>query len=569
MTLQDLQAQLKKQKLDAYYIPRNTIFLEQDLLDEENLLLQLTGFSGSAGKMILTPEKAHLFVDGRYDIQAQLEVNPLEVQVHSVSEFTDFLTELETNNKNFRIGFNPWTSSIKEIPLFKAAKSTTSYIEKVLIEAKCNKKPVVFEHETEYAGLSREEKISEVVARINVVGYDAYFTTLADNTSWLLNLRSDYLPTSPIFRGYALIEKNSYVTIFSDDISQEEFSDFKIISMEKISTEFKKLSKKTLEINKESTPYFLKSVFEKNRISTKNGYDYIAELKSQKNEVEIKSTQKAHLKDGVAVTKFLYWFEKNALGKTELDIVEKLYEFRKQQDLFFSNSFETIAAFGSNGAIVHYQPTPKSNKKIENNNLFLLDSGGQYFDGTTDVTRTIVVGEINEEMKHDYTLVLKSHIALATASFPEKINGGTIDALAREPLWAEGKDYKHGTGHGVGFFLNVHEGPQSISSVYRYAPMKENVVISIEPGYYLEGKYGIRHENLYRVVKIEDKNFEKTILSFESLTLIPFDIKGIDDKMLSNKEKEWLNNYQQKVCVALSPFLTEQENNWLINFCKN
>ncbi|MDD4557192.1 MAG: aminopeptidase family protein P [Alphaproteobacteria bacterium] len=563
MTLKELQLNLLKHKLDAYYIPRNTCFLEQDLLDEENLLLQLTGFSGSAGKMIITPKKAYLFVDGRYDIQAKLEVNSEEVDVLSQCEFVDFIVELEHKNPKLKIGFNPWTSSLKELPLYKGKDRSAIYVEKVFIAPKVTKKPEVFEHLIEFSGCSREEKISLIVEEINQTPYDAFLTCLADDVSWLLNLRSDYLPTSPIFRGYALVKKEGDVIVFSDDLEAGKFSGFEVLPLTKIETQLKKMKRTKIGICEESTPYAFKKLFEKNKIETFISHNFISEEKAQKNEIEIQNVIKAHIKDGVAVTKFLFWFEKEGLGKTELDIVKKLYEFRSQQENFFSDSFDTIAGFGENGAIVHYHPTEKTNKQITEDNFLLLDSGAQFLNGTTDVTRTLVVGNVSDEMKHDFTLVLKSHIALATAKFPAKINGHAIDVLARQFLWQEGKDYKHGTGHGVGFFLNVHEGPQSISSVARYAPMLENVVVSIEPGYYLEGKYGIRHENLYQVVRDE----QTSMLKFFPLTQIPIDLKGIDNKMLSTQEGEWLKDYHQKVYNKLAPYLTDEEKDWLKHYC--
>ena len=291
--------------------------------------------------------------------------------------------------------------------------------------------------------------------------------------------------------------------------------------------------------------------------------DYCQELKATKNQTELTGIRQAHLRDGVAVTKFLCWLDKNWQGKTELDIVERLHQFRAKGELFFSESFTTIAAGGANGAIVHYHPTTKTNAPLSKDSLLLLDSGAQYLDGTTDVTRTIALGNPNQQMAEDFTLVLKSHIALNTAHFPLGTTGHELDAIARAPLWISGQDYNHGTGHGVGCFLNVHEGPQRISHKGNDYPLQAQMITSIEPGIYKEGQYGIRIENLVEIVPAATAGY----LQFANLTLIPIDKRLINKYLLSEDEINWLNDYHQRVEQALSPHLSPAEKQWLQEAC--
>ena len=291
------------------------------------------------------------------------------------------------------------------------------------------------------------------------------------------------------------------------------------------------------------------------------GFNEVAVQKMKKNEVELKGFQASHIRDGAALVKFLCWLEENYMGLSETDAVQKLHEFRAKSKNYFSESFATIAAFGANGAVVHYQPNEKTNKKFSKNGVFLLDSGGQYFDGTTDITRTMAFGKVKKEIKKDFTLVLKAHIALASHVFDAGTKACDLDAICRRPLLAEGKDYKHGTGHGVGHFSNVHEPPLSVNP-FNKTPMLENYVTSIEPGIYIENAYGIRIENLYYTKKCGEQ------LCFEALTLCPIDLNLIDIALLSSKEKEWLNAYHQKVFESLKPFLNKTERLWLQEKCR-
>lgn len=573
MNLKSLQDKIKKNGLDALYITKNNMFIGQDILDEENNILQLTGFSGSFAELIVTPEKSYLFTDGRYEIQAKQEVDKNKVEVFTKNgDFYDFIKKYKTDkSKAIKIGYNPWTISIEKFELLENAaiyyreKSPLNFIESNLVESiKSVKKTNVFSLDIKFSGKTKEEKIELLLNDIKAAKVDAYLVTAADSVSWLLNLRSDYLPNSPILRAYAFIDKEMNVTVFSDDFT--ECNKIKVLPLSEIEKEIKKYKKMKIGFDKNS-PIALKSIADKYKIENYNFSDPCSYQKAIKNKTEIECMKNSHIKDGVAVTKFLYWLDKNWKNTSELDIVNKLYEYRKQQEHFFSNSFDTIAGFAENGAIVHYRPTEKTNKKLKNGSFLLLDSGGQYLDGTTDVTRTIPLGKISQELKRSYTLVLKSHIALANACFPEKTKGNAIDAIAREPLWKDGKIYNHGTGHGIGFFLNVHEGPQNISPRDASYPLLENMIVSIEPGYYEENNYGVRIENLYIIKKVTRDGVQKNMLYFEPLTMIPIDTKIVCNEMLTAEELSWLKSYNNHVYSIISSFLNENERKWLKEEC--
>lgn len=569
MSLELLQEKLKKNNLDALYIPKNNMFLGQDILEEENNIFKLTGFSGSAAELIVTYDKAYLFTDGRYELQASMEVDQKKVEVFiKAGEIFSFLRNYKKDEeKSLKIGYNPWTISIEKLGFFKNINTFSrneypiEFIPFEIIPALENiKKPNIFELDIKYVGMNREKKLREVSEHIKASELDAWFFTAADSVSWLLNMRSDYLPNSPVLRAFALVDKEMNLTIFSDDF--EQFENLKVLPLSKIDNEMQKYQGQKLNFDRKS-PDMLRVMAEKHQIEIQNYVDICQRNKAIKNETEITCIKNAHIKDGVAVTKLLYWIDNNWNGKNELDIVEKLYDMRKQQDLFFSNSFDTIAGYGENGAIIHYRPSEKTNKNINGGSLLLLDSGGQYFDGTTDVTRTLPIGKTSEEMQQNYTLVLKAHIALADAFFPEKTSGTALDALARKVLWKEGKDYNHGTGHGVGFFSNVHEGPQNISPKEGHYFLLENMIVSIEPGFYKENHYGIRIENLYLI----KNNGQNDMLCFEALTMIPIDTRLVNSEILTTEELNWLQNYNKTVYSALCSFLNNEEKIWLKKIC--
>ena len=560
MTLSDLQKRLKKSKLDGFLIGRNNLFLGQDIRDDENIIMQLTQFSGSAGTLLILPDTNILFVDGRYELQAPQQVDKEQVQVICTTQIS--VTEwINQNLSGKKIGYNPWCWSIKDI--FRFATPHMCPDPEFLPYALSTETPHLFEHALKFCGQSREQKITALSQQIKQQNLDAYFISAADSVSWLLNLRSDALPDTPVFRAFALVDTECHIRIFADNIDSANLP-FKVTvcSLDELPKYLKKYKKKTIGADFNTTAAAFFALSQEYHISLENQPDFCQIQKSVKNECELAGIRQAHLRDGVAMCKFLYWLEHNWQGKTELDIVNKLHDFRAKQENFISESFATIAAYGANGAIVHYSPTEKTNKKLKSGNLLLLDSGAQYTDGTTDITRTIALGAITPAMSEDYTLVLKAHIHLSSAIFPNRTTGAKLDTLAREILWQEGKNYNHGTGHGVGCFLNVHEGPQYISASC-HTPFTAGQITSIEPGYYLSGKYGIRIENLAEICSATYSDF----LCFKNLTLVPIDSRALNKYLMTADEREWLNQYHREVLRQISPHLSAEEQTWLEEAC--
>ena len=556
MTIDDIQQKLKQESLDAYIIGYENMFLGQDILPQEHKIKYLCGFSGSAGMLAVTADKVFLFVDGRYELQARQEVDTNKISVVNQTPCLENVLCFLKQQKVQKIGFDGWSVAAGEIAENESLFPKLQLVDVgtwVDLEAKSIVE--VKERSSVYAGASRKDKLRLLIDIMQAGGADYYLVTAADSVSWLLNIYAKDLQCSPVVRAYALIDKNGEVKLIADNLQ----TDLPVCTFGEFENWLKTQTAKIL-YTAASIPSRLKKIL-KNGVPVQD----ICQLqKAEKNETELQGMINCHRRDGVALVKLLYWLQNNWRGKTELEVVQKLHELRQKQDLFFEESFETIAGAAENGAIVHYQPTEKTNRKLQENNLLLLDSGGQYFDGTTDVTRTVALGIPSAEMIHDFTLVLKGHIALERAIFPKETSGVQLDVLARLPLWREGKDYKHGTGHGVGCFGNVHEGPNRISNKGSMYGFKANMVTSIEPGYYKENAYGIRIENL--VYSKPSKKYEN-FLEFEILTLVPIDKKLIDVYLLDAGEQDWLNNYHRKVYESLAACVNDDEKKWLKESC--
>ena len=555
MNFENIKNKLISENLDAYLIGYGNRFIGQDVLPEEHKLQYICGFSGSAGMLAVTPKQAFLFVDGRYELQARQEVDLSKIVVINkepcLKNVCAFLKEFGCG----LVGYDGMSISALELKnvrdLGLKLKDVGDWVNiNSLTKINLEKRSL------EYAGLASSDKMQPLKRLLTQNSADYYLLTAVDSVSWLLNIYAKDLPCSPVVRAYAVIGKNGLVTLVGDNL-QTELPVLSFVDFEKWLAEN---SSKKFIYDQSSTPVRLQNLLK----NSMEAMDVCQVMKAEKNETELAGMIACHKRDGVALIQLLYWLDNNWKGKTELDVVEKLHEFRQQQNLFFSESFETIAGTAENGAIVHYQPTIKTNKILQENSLLLLDSGGQYLDGTTDVTRTIVLGQPTSEMIHDFTLVLKGHIALSQAVFPEGTCGLCLDALARRPLWREGKDFKHGTGHGVGCFGNVHEGPNRISSNGSLYGFKKNMITSIEPGYYKENAYGIRIENLvYSKVSAEYENY----LEFEPLTLVPIDKRLIDVYLLDSGERDWLNNYHRKVYESLAACVNDNVKKWLKASC--
>lgn len=555
MTLTELQKILIKNDTDAYIVTRNNMFLGQDVLNEENKVKELTGFSGSAGNLIVFRDKAVLFVDGRYELQAAMEVDPAAV---SVVTTRDTLATWMQNNLDSpcKIFYNPWCHSISEIDYWNRALKKHTFIanDKDLLGSRLSaRKPEIFELGIEFSGVSMEEKISYLTEFMTKKSLDAFFISECDSLSWLTNLRSDCLPDTPILRAFAVVDRGGEISLFTSDFKQ-------------IEVELAQYKGRSIGLSFKQTPRQIYNIMKDHRIWMENTENPINAWKAVKNPVELNGFQKAHHRDGLSVIRFLHWLENNWQGQDELSIVGKLHHFRARNQHFYGNSFETIAGFASNGAIVHYHPENATNKQLEAGSLLLLDSGAQYYDATTDITRTVAIGKPSTEMIDSFTQVLKAHIAVASAYFPVGTAGSALDALSRAQLWQYGKDYNHGTGHGVGTFSNVHEGPNSISTKGN-APFAAHMISSIEPGYYKENAYGIRIENLAYTEMVSNPDFSKEMLCFKILTLVPIDKHLINKYLLNQQELDWLNNYHAQILQELRPDLEPEVADWLEQAC--
>jgi Xaa-Pro aminopeptidase len=581
---------MAKNGLDAYLIPVHDEWMSEYPPACNRRVEWLTGFTGSAGMVAVTTDKAALFVDGRYTLQAAKQVSS-DYDVFNSADITpqSWLTKLKAK----KIGYDPKLYTKSMLDKYKPIQliPTENLIDKLWENRPALPVTKIFKHDETYSGESSGSKQARVAEEISKAGADAVFLSAPESVNWLLNIRARDVENTPLCLANAIIDAKGAVYVFVEP-SRLDFhlpADVKICLPETLESELKHFAGKKMLIDTASASVFITDLCQKSGITLQEGKDPCTLLKACKNPTEIAGIKIAHIRDGAAVTKLLYWLS-NQQKVSELEVVDKLLEFRKQNELFLEPSFDTIAGSGEHGAIVHYRATKESNRYLEQGELFLLDSGGQYFDGTTDITRTIAIGIPTPEHKKRFTQVLKGHIALATAIFPEGTTGAQLDALARQFLWQDGLDYDHGTGHGVGCFLGVHEGPQSISKRAGGTPLQVGMVISNEPGYYKTGEYGIRIENLVAVVEIptsslrgkaeaiqnlqhEEKtgllrsnaprNDERKFLGFETLTCAPIDTSLIETSMLTDGEKNWLNHYNEWVRADLAPSLSEDELKWL------
>lgn len=552
MLINDILQILETKGLDAYIVSHGNRFLGQDILESEHKIKHLCGFSGSAGALIIGRKGCFLLVDGRYELQAVQEVDNSRINiVHRIPNISNICSVLEENSM-VHIGYDAWCWSAADMSMAQNRFGDLQFTDiGDLVNIDALKPVKVLHRDTKYAGQNVDEKLQVVRDFLARQEADYFLLTAADSVSWLLNIYAEDLPYSPVVRAYALVDVRGNVELFADNLQ----TDLPCQPMAELVKFLEKTSQKVL-YDAWTTPK--KIAFAPMKYAT----DICQKLKTIKNTKELEGMFNCHIRDGVAVTKLLMWLEKNWQGKTELDVVRKLHELRLEQADFFSESFATIAAIGANGAIVHYQPTEKSNEQLRQGELLLLDSGGQYLDGTTDVTRTVAIGIPENEKIRDFTCVLKAHIALARQIFPVGTRGSQLDGIARAILWQHGADYKHGTGHGVACFGNVHEAPVSISNSANYM-FEEHVVVSDEPGVYCEGQYGIRIESLLASVKSEKEGF----LEFTTITRVPIDKNLIDVYMLTADERKWLNEYHQTVYDLLVSYMNKEEKKWLKKAC--
>ncbi len=582
--LQSLRQLMKQSGLAAYLIPTDDFHSSEYVGEYFKAREYMSGFTGSAGTLVVLEEQAALWTDGRYFIQAEEQLRDSSIRLMKtgqpgVPSMAEYLRDqLEEGAK---IGFDG--RCVTEQLIQTLAKETDRkeivfYGEEDLVDRGWKNRPKlsaepVWELDVKYTGLDREEKLLRVREQMEEQGADILLVTALDEIAWLLNLRGNDVQNTPVFLSYLLIERERATLCVQEQIlpgavrEKLERAGVRTAPYGQVEALLNKLPEgQTIWLDGRRVNYRLlhcvpEGVRKLDRVSPIEG------LKAVKTQAEIKHIRIAHVKDGAAVTQFMWWLKTHVDREriTEMEAAEKLETFRAQMDGYLGPSFDPIIAYGAHGAIVHYEPVPQTNVRIQAKGLCLADTGGHYREGTTDITRTIALGEITVEEKRACTLVLRGHLNLAAARFPYGVCGQNLDILAREPLWESGLDYNHGTGHGVGYLLNVHEGPQSFRWRIQgadYVPLEEGMVISNEPGLYLPGRFGVRHENLMLCRKGE-KNEYGQFMYLEPLTMAPFDLDAIDPSLMTDRERELLNAYHKKVYESLSPYLEGEVLEWL------
>lgn len=570
---------MSKNNIDAFIIPSTDAHLSEYPASHWESRVWISGFTGSAGTVVVTKDKSGLWTDSRYFIQATQQLSGTTIDLFkeglpNTPTITEWLSEVLPQGSTIGIDakvFAAREAYTLERELLK--KGLILNTDKDPFEMIWKDRPAIptnpiFILPEKYTGESAKSKINRVCDAIEKESADSLLIAALDTIAWLYNIRGNDVKCNPVAVCFAYVSRKESVLFVDPKKLTDESASYlreQGVTLADYSKVFDYVSKLKETVCLESGKVTLKLL---NTINKGNNILDIPSpadlMKSCKNEVELKGFRNAMLKDGAAMVQFLMWIEEN-VGKnkiSEIDIPKKLIELRSKQDLFVGESFGTIAGYCPNGAIVHYSVTEESSLEIKPEGLLLVDSGGQYFDGTTDITRTIAVGGLTEQMKKDYTMVLKGHIAIATAIYPQGTRGSQLDILARKSLWDQGLNYLHGTGHGIGHFLNVHEGPQSIRLNENPTTLQIGMVTSNEPGLYRDGQYGIRLENLITTQKEMTTDFGD-FYSFETLTLCPFDTRPIKKDMLTQLEIDWLNNYHKLVFSKLSPLLNEEEVNWL------
>ena len=556
--IRQLRKKFNQFDIDGYIVPKNDeFFSEYAAIDRLKII---SNFSGSAGLAVILKKNSYLFVDGRYTIQAQQQSG----KQFKIIEIHKFLPRSVI--KNLTLGFDPNLLTKRQLygyfGKFLELKQINNNLIDEIYKKRNPKAKKFFSLSSKITGESFKSKINKIVNILKLNKTDYLFISAPENVAWVLNIRGSDNPNSPIPNCRLIIGKNKGLFLITQKekvskiIKDKKLSKKQIINPEKFEHLIKKLKGKKFIIDPLSCSIFNENII-KSKFKISNKDDPCYKLKSIKNLSEINHMINAHIEDGVALTKFIYWIKNvNKKKITEIDSQNKLKKLRKLNKNYLFPSFNTIAGTGSNGAIVHYRASKKSNKTIKKNDIFLCDSGGQYKFGTTDVTRTICFSKQKNSIKDKFTKVLKGHIAVATTNLKKFNTGKKVDVKARQFLKKDGLDYEHGTGHGVGFFSNVHEGPQSITKIDTIK-LEEGMIVSNEPGYYKKGHYGIRIENLVYIKKINSK------LYFENLTLAPIEKDLINFNLLTNKEKNYLFEYHLNVYSKISKFLNNNERKWL------
>jgi Xaa-Pro aminopeptidase len=575
-----LRAELARQNLSGFIVPRADRHQNEYVPPSDENLAWLTGFTGSAGTAIVLQDRAVLLVDGRYSLQARDQVDS---QLFAIENITDTTAEawIEANlPAGAALGYDPWLHTVAGAEKLSKACDAASgkLVPAEPLNAIWHDRPppplgAVSLHDLRFAGEPADEKLKRVRAELEKLKADVLVVSDPHALAWTFNIRGADVAHTPLVLGFGLVPRDGRPALYLDGrklsnnvrAALETLAD--IQAPEAFARDLAALGSahKTVRLDQATGADAINRIVRDAGGKVSNGPDPIALMKAVKNTTEIAGARAAHRRDGVAVSRFLAWFEREApLGKlSEIDAVVALESFRAQTGLLKDISFPTIAGAGPHGAIVHYRVTSKTNRRISPGEIFLIDSGAQYEDGTTDITRTVAVGTPTTEMRARFTRVLKGHIAIATAIFPEGATGAQLDSFARAPLWEAGLDFDHGTGHGVGSYLSVHEGPARISKLGT-APLKRGMILSNEPGYYKADTYGIRIENLVLVKEAPAvEGAEKALNRFETLTLVPIDRRLIEPALLTRAEIAWLDDYHSRVRAALEPDCDQTVAAWL------
>lgn len=566
-----LRRLMTERGLDAYIIPSGDAHASEYVADFWRARQWISGFTGSAGLVVVTRHEAGLWTDGRYFIQAERELAGSGIELFKINEpdvptYQAFLAEKIP--RGGRVGFDGRTVTATSFKTLRniLKDASFSYSEDLVGEIWINRPPLpckpAFEHAVEFTGQTRAEKLTTVRNRMTEEKIPSYLVTALDSVAWLLNIRGSDVSCLPVVYAFVLItQTDAHVFIDAKKITGLQLSEFTIHAYDALPKFLKNFGAKKIFFNPHTTNVLLtESIAHGARSEFKPAEEIIPHLKAVKTPYELANIKNAFIKEGVAMTKTLFWLESEMASGgqvTEGDVVRILQKFRGEQSDYLCDSFDTVSAYGANAAEAHYS-CGETGATLFPKGFLLLDSGGQYLDGTTDTTRTIPLGELTDEMRRDYTLVLKGHIALSRAVFMRGTTGTQLDILARLPLWETGQNYSHGTGHGLGFCLSVHEGPHNISTNHNAVEFEPGMLVTNEPALYKAGRYGIRTENVLAV-----RRANPGFLCFEVLTVCPIDTRAILPEMLTKIEREWLADYHKNVCETLAPHLSDMERAWL------
>jgi Xaa-Pro aminopeptidase len=579
--LDRLRRELAARGLDGFIVPRADEHQGEYVPPRGQRLAWLTGFTGSAGLAIVLADRAALFVDGRYTLQAATQVDTQSFEIHHLIEEPPARWIGAVLDRGMVLGYDPWLHTPHEVERFRVAAeeagaSLRGVAENPLDRVWPGQPPApiapVVPHVERFAGESARSKRARLGRGLAAEGAAAVVLTMPESIAWLLNIRGGDVPHTPLALSFAILRQDGSVTLFIDrrklapGIERHLGNAVTVMSPEALGPALDALAAEgsRVQVDPATAACWIFNRLEAAGARLHRAADPCLLPKACKNEIELDGTRAAHRRDGAALTRFLAWLAHKAPtgGLTEIAASDRLEMIRRGGEHFRDLSFPTISGAGSNGAIVHYRATPETEKRLEPGTLYLLDSGAQYLDGTTDVTRTVAIGEPTQEMRDRFTRVLKGHIALALARFPKGTTGTQLDAFARRALWQKGLDYDHGTGHGVGSYLGVHEGPQRISKAPNSQALLPGMIVSNEPGYYKTGAYGIRIENLV-VVQPAEGETEREILEFETLTLAPIDRNLIEPSLLDDEEIAWLDAYHARVRELLTPLVDPESAHWL------